>query len=92
MLALVMADLSESQRETLANVKGKGKSGKSKGGKGSGVRPVLPATPEPMVSSNNEWCLKGAKGIQGEDGDGASMILVWILDALRLCAAGMLTS
>ena len=27
-----------------------------------------------MVSSN-EWCLKGAKGVQGEDDDGTDMIL-----------------
>ena len=28
-----------------------------------------------MVSSNIEWCLKGAKEVQGEDDEGTSMIL-----------------
>ena len=28
-----------------------------------------------MISSNTEWCLKGAKGVQEEVEDGTSMIL-----------------
>ena len=31
--------------------------------------------PYDMISSNKEWCLKGAKGVQEEVEDGASMIL-----------------
>ena len=31
--------------------------------------------PYDMISSNKEWCLKGAKGVQEEVEDGTSMIL-----------------
>ena len=39
--------------------------------------------PYDTISSNKEWCLKGAKGVQEEVEDGTSM--TWILDAPRLC-------
>ena len=43
--------------------------------------------PYDVISSNKEWCLKGAKGVQEEVEDGASMIL-----DTGCTKAGMLTS